>query len=95
MSVRYEWDRETVSPSGDVLDHDHRDRLSEYIQPIAADQRLVLVRDVIDEFDGVVDRGWAYVQNGCLPDRFDDGQVETHRVPKRFAKELDRCSRQK
>ena len=89
LTLRYEWDRETVDEHGDILDHDHRDTLSDFIDPMRPDERLVLVRDMFCEFDGLVDRGWAYVEDGKLPTRFDDGCVETHAVPKRFHKELE------
>lgn len=88
-TTTYEWDRETVDPDTlDILDHDHRDRLSEFTEPIGTCQRLVLVRDVWDDCGGLVDRSWAYVGDYALPLMFDDGVNETTKVPKRFFREL-------
>ena len=68
----YEWDIETVD-GDEVLDHDHRDRLSEFgmeelIKAINEDDslRLCLVRD---NDDG---RSWAYVIDGQMPAVFLD-----------------------
>lgn len=90
MTTTYEWDIETVcAESNDVLDHNHRDRLNEYpaedlIHAINQDTepgdtftRLVLVAD-----SGT--RTWAYVDDGELPNQFEDGT----RVPSAFRIEL-------
>ena len=43
-----------------------------------------LVRDVGNEWDGLTDRQWAYLNaDGALPDEFDDGVS----IPRRFFKE--------
>ena len=91
MAVKtiYEWDIETIAPWGDILDHNHEDRLCD-LPPLEEGQRLVLVRDRFCDFDGLIDRQWAYVEEGKLPERFDDGQVELAKVPQRFHKELAR-----
>ena len=95
MTVVYEWDVETVSDDGyeDVLDHCHWDTALEALQYIErADERnmrLVLVRDVWCEFDGLVDRAWSYVEGNKLPERFADScGEEKWRVPKRFHAQL-------
>lgn len=88
-AVSYEWDVETVAPDGDVLDHDHDDNclsrlLARRNELEAGTAHLVLVRDVNDEVDGVTDRTWAYVEDGQMPDEFEDGR----NVPKRFLAEF-------
>lgn len=106
MTIYYEWDIETVcAESEDILDHDHRDRLSEYEmdrlihainQAAAPDKtytRLVLVRDRFNRVDGDLDcRSWAYVtDDGKMPDQFLDAYDKpVATVPKRFIEEFNR-----
>lgn len=72
----------------DIVDHHHADKLKDYGPNIplidCINYHLTLVRDVGNEIDGVIDRQWAYVKNGELPNKFDDGSV----IPQRFIKEL-------
>jgi len=99
MTIRYEWDIETVcTESEDILDHDHRDRLAEFgieelIHAINQDTepgnnftRLVLVRD---DDNG---RSWAYVTDeGKMPEQFLDAYDRpVAKVPKRFVEEFNR-----
>ena len=97
--VAYEWDVETFDVHGDIIDHNHADKLSEpqlrhwFEFPLAdgLQNRIVLVRDVWNDHAGVIDRQWAYLENTDengwqMPAEFDDGAS----VPKRFAKEFDR-----
>jgi hypothetical protein len=87
MATSYEWDIESFDGEGDITDHDHRGRLSEYkVDDLAAaikgdaGTRLVLVRDAVDR-----DRGWAYVVNGKLPEDFLNANDEiVAPVPSRF-----------
>lgn len=104
-SIRYEWDIETVcADSSDILDHDHRDRLSDFgmerlIQAINQDAgpdktftRLVLVRDRFSRVDGdLACRSWAYVtDDGKMPDQFLDAYDKAVvAVPKRFIEEFN------
>ena len=96
--VRYEWDLETVdSKHGDVLDHNHADKLKELLflknkKPSDFNPNdkgmhydLVLVRDEGDEFDGITNRSWAYPNEGKMPKEFDNGIS----VPKRFLTEYE------
>ena len=84
----YEWDYETIDEFGDVLDHNHADKLSSY-EPSEITNDLVLVRDTVDELDIIKDREWAYVKDGKLPEFFKDAMGNNGaRVPKRFHKEL-------
>lgn len=82
MKTIYEWDYETVNKDGDIIDHNHADKLTEFSEVCKTDT-LVLVRDSDNE------RAWAYVENGKLPEFFSDAyQRPTTKVPKRFHKEL-------
>ena len=102
--TRYEWDIETLDEYGDIENHDHRDKLSEFpLNHFDGDKArfdLVLVRDVGSEHEGVTDRLWAYVffckstDVFRLPEFFSDcGEDTRTRVPKRFQKELDSHSK--
>jgi hypothetical protein len=95
MRTTYEWDTEIVGPSGDVVDHLHRDTLAESIAdqtdidlPLGHTIRTVLVRDTECEHDGLVDRQWAYVTPSGLPVYFDDGACDRNKVPQRFHREV-------
>lgn len=95
----YEWDIETWNDE-EVVDHDHRDRLSEFgmealILAINGDivngagdyTKLVLVRD--SDKDG---RAWAYLtEDGKMPEHFLDAyERPVCKVPKRFIEEFNR-----
>jgi hypothetical protein len=94
--IAYEWDVEEVDAHEDIVDHNFCDSLKplleHYGSAITAGNgtfRLVLVRDVGNDVDGLIDRHWAYVRNGKLPQFFSDGIADTgHRVPARFHREL-------
>ena len=92
MTVSYEWDVEVVdAETGDILEHNHANRLVDHWPITGANERLVLVRDKYDYF--VHDREWAYVENGKLPEYFEDGLGrQGAKVPKRFHKELERVA---
>lgn len=103
--VSYEWDIETCDHHGDIEDHDHADRLEDHLSNhpglrLAHNESLVLVRDLGNEYDGVVDRAWAYAYEGDdgdyhLPDCFVDGERElpNMRVPQRYHAELRRAQK--
>jgi hypothetical protein len=84
--VRYEWAIETVDEYGDVNDVDHDDRLVNLLAVcLGPTKHLVLIRDEGDEFEGLIDRQWAYVKPAkTLPTHFDGGA----KVPQRFHKEV-------
>lgn len=102
MKTEYEWDIETVdismgpveSPDVDIIEHRHSATCPTVA--IRPDQRLVLVRDVWCNVDGLIDRQWAYVIGRGLPEYFSStvGKTGT-RVPKRFHDELKRCQKLK
>lgn len=98
-SVRYEWDVETWieyhDGLDDVLEHNHAERVADLLDCLHAPKpdpegegtilaRLVLVRDELDVWNCVEERTWAYVEDGKLPETFQDG----HKVPVRFHREL-------
>jgi len=84
----YEWDYETVNSDGDIEDHNHADKLSQFKTSDITDS-LVLIRDLGSEASGLIDRMWAYVKDGKLPEYFSDAIGLTgYKVPQRFHVEL-------
>jgi hypothetical protein len=90
--VLYEWDIESWR-DGEILDHDFQDKLDRLGKPPSdtplrdgVTLKVVLVRYQYNDWDGVVDTSWAYVESGVLPEAFDDGV----KVPKRFRAEHTR-----
>lgn len=93
-NTNYEWDIEEQDEYGDIVDHNHADKLTQYTADEIAqiDNKrftLVLVRTYDDMTLGGYDRSWAYVENMMLPEEFDNGI----KVPKRFRDELVRFIR--
>lgn len=91
-TVDYEWDVEVLDEHGDIEDHHFHvsamDMVKEHTENPQSD--MVLVRSVGNNDDGVVDRLWAYVKDGKLPEYFEDSNRRDtgYRVPKRFHEEL-------
>tara|TARA_R110000824_G_scaffold77938_1_gene196911 strand:- start:580 stop:954 length:375 start_codon:yes stop_codon:yes gene_type:complete len=98
--TNYEWDMELaedpwIMPDGDVcadiLDHRHENHLRD-LQELPSPQdgehhRLVLVRDMGNEEEGVTCRQYAYLtQEGELPEYF--GEAQGYKIPVRFHREL-------
>ena len=75
-----------------MLDHHHRNTLVDFadcdLREALQDHgsRLVLVRDVGNDIDGLTDRQRAYVVDGVMPTHFDGGRE----VPKPFLNEFAR-----
>jgi len=89
----YEWDVETVDEHGDIEDHNHSDEINRHCVDAAIDEtgrtRLVLVRDEFNKDDELIDRQWAYVVDGTLPEYFEDAyQRPMSKVPQRYHREL-------
>jgi len=90
--VTYEWDNEVIDCNGDIFDHYHEDKLDYCYPPLTTPDlgnntmSLVLVRDEWDQWGELVDRDWAYVEDGKLPEEFSYGV----KVPKRFHAEYKR-----
>lgn len=76
--VYYEWSLDTYEGE-DIIDLDHFDRLVDIPEP-AANQGITLHRIVGDEVHGLVEREYASVEHGELPDFFSGGS----QVPERF-----------
>lgn len=93
MRTFYEWTI-TVSEDGDyAIDHDRCEKLSGFavgdlVSAVAQKgAELALVCEVVNSDDEIDDRFYAYVENGKLPQKFDDCGRQ---VPVRFHKELAR-----
>ena len=86
--ITYEWDYETLNEHGDIIDHNHADKLLQFSHEDVTDT-LVLVRDKGTENNGLQERTWAYVIDNFLPDYFSDATGNPlHKVPKIFKEEL-------
>ena len=83
----YEWDIEETDEYGDIVDHHHFDKLKD-IPDIDGD--LVLVKSIW-RGDTLAARFWAYVENGILPEYFEDSRGwKYHKVPQKFRKEYEK-----
>ncbi len=96
MTVTYEWDCETVTAvesadfeEGEVIEHYHAPKFKEVLKesktapPEGCKFALVLVRD--DD----IGRSWAYLDNGVLPESFEDAYGRfAAKVPRRFHEEV-------
>lgn len=99
MAVTYEWTVEVLEdPSdqdSDILETQPFDHLEDALKFMRyePEARLVLVRNVGNDLDGLTDRLWAYVEDGKLPEYFEDGGAETTvRVPGKCIRELAFCT---
>lgn len=111
MAVTYEWDVEELSEADtgnndpEIVDHNHHDTYAEalafangpHMSGDGKPWRIVLVRDVGNDDEGLTDRAWAYLDFKTLrlPDWFEygAGEISTIRVPKKFQAEIDRRHR--
>ena len=85
--VHYEWCWEYSDEHGDIEDLNHGDTLKDLgaaWEDNLYKAELTLIRNVGNDIEGLLDRTYAYPQNGKLPEFFEDGE----KVPKRFQKEL-------
>lgn len=89
MAISYEWDVETIGSHGDIIEHFFQDSYADCVE-FASDAEektaIVLVRDVHESDGALVDRQWAYVESGKIPDEFSGGA----KVPKRFRREVEK-----
>jgi hypothetical protein len=87
----YEWCVEVVDEDGDIIESYFEESLSRLD---ASTGRLVLVLRIMDKINGELDRLYAYVVDGKLPERFSDTLDEQtdYKVPDRFRKELLKTS---
>ena len=90
MPITIEWLVEEVEddlPDADIVDTHCLPTLAEaraFAAQCELPVRLGLVRDRGDDLEGLIDRQWAYVEDGKLPEFFDGGVL----VPARFHNEL-------
>jgi hypothetical protein len=89
MGVNYEWTIEHLDGE-DIVDSDFADRLTDFLEKDFNDTSFGLVRNEGNEFAGLKERYWAYVENGVLPEYFSDaaGNKVAIKVPKDFHDEL-------
>jgi hypothetical protein len=85
--TKYEWVVEEFDKHDDIVDINGYDTFDEAAAHAAGApmHRIVLVRNVGNDDEGLVDRQWAYLSDGLtgtLPDNFDDGNGA--KVPKKF-----------
>lgn len=89
-TTTYEWVVESIDEHGDVQDLDFWDTYAEARRAAAgpgpgiARVEVGLVRSVWRDDGELLRRGYAYLDEGELPEAFDDGA----RVPQRFRKEV-------
>jgi hypothetical protein len=93
--IRFEWLVEEIDEHGDIIEVHHLDSYAEARASAALVEgyttAIGLVRDRGNELDGLLDRQWAYIEDGKLPERFSDsGGSEGPLVPARFHHELER-----
>lgn len=98
--IIYEWTVETLDfypdcDDPDIIDTSAFDTLSDALRfhrETDEPSRIVLVRNVGNDVEGLTDRAWAYVVNGKMNEFFElgGGEESNIRVPLRFHRELKR-----
>ena len=99
MAVHYEWDVEEQAArataqveAGEVLEHWHSATYSEAAQHAASEPAPDVVHVVVLVRDDDNCRAWAYMEDGKLPEYFEDAYGQPHaKVPKRFHAEVARA----
>lgn len=90
MAISYEWIVEEVDCHGDVQETSALNSLAEAKRQMESTPMegthysLGLTRNSGNQDEGILDRQWAYIENGILPKEFDGGA----KVPKRFFNEV-------
>lgn len=88
--IIYEWLVEQVNKDGDIVDTYHFSTPEEMIKELSnkLDDGLHyeygIVRDKIDKFTSLEKREWAYIEDGVLPDEFDDGTGYGAKMPQKL-----------
>lgn len=88
--VNYEWCYESIDMNSDIDEVDFEDRLINF-QDNRKTDTLCLIRREGNEEDGEIDRVYAYVKNGELPNCFEDGtgsEYPSFLVPDKYKVEL-------
>lgn len=90
--ITIEWLAETMDDYGDIYDIYHADTYAEakrWAEGHTCRVDIGLVRDRGNDADGVIDRQWAYIEDGKLPARFSAcGGPDGPKVPARYHKEI-------
>jgi hypothetical protein len=96
--VSIEWLVEEIDRDGDIIDVHHLDSYAEALEHARfcraerdVKTSIGLVRDRGNDVEGLVDRQWAYVDHGKLPERFDWGGGEDGGaiVPAKYHREIE------
>ena len=95
--ITIEWLVEELDSNGDILNVHHCDTYA-HARKVAGwsdyNTDIGLVRDRGNDLDGLLDRQWAYLEDGRLPERFSDsGGSEGPLVPAKFHFEVQRSKR--
>jgi len=89
--ITYEWTLEILDDYGDIVDVHFFETLRDLLiskQDIDDDVNcdVGIVKHLGNDADGIVDREYAYIEHGKLPEKFDGG----YNMPKRFKKEFEK-----
>ncbi len=88
MSTTYEWTYEVTDEHGDIVDQEFYDTLAECMNAAPQGADIALMRRVVgpnDDGDAdQLERGYAYLEDGALPPRFDDGAT----VPQKYHRQV-------
>ena len=90
----YEWTLEVINSDGDIeqslFEPTLQDigRYSDFGGRMGRELMVALVKSTGNEYDGIVDRTWAYIEDGSLNERFQDGT----KVPKKFMREFEKST---
>lgn len=89
----YEWSIELLE-EGDIVDSDFSETINGLpgnMLDLEPNHQVCLVKNIGSETETIVERGWAYIKDGVLPEDFDNGD----RVPARFHREIETYKKQK
>lgn len=91
LKVSYDWTVEEIDQHGDIIDSQFFETFDSAFREFNASNMhgetdhkdIGLVRYLGDEYEGVVEREYAYIKDGVLPEVMDGGS----KVPQKFHKE--------
>ena len=73
LHTEYEWGYDVLDEHKDIIETAFADKLDTFKQNDVINHELCLIRHVGNAERGLVDRQYAYVENGELPGEFDGG----------------------
>lgn len=89
MTVRYEWDVETVDEHDDIIDHFFQKDYAGVLEELAKDDCPGLIKRAVLVRDDDKGRSWAYLEDGELPEYFENAYgEEAAKVPAKFIREV-------